>query len=127
MSIITSQIIAAEPELANDCFISKQKGELTPLTMYPDTVADGARINIGNHTWPIIRDFVDDVITVSEDEIKAATLQVWQRLKLVIEPTSGVAVAAALSKKFEKVPGQNVAVVLCGGNVDLNSLMLYYI
>ncbi|XP_077976037.1 serine racemase-like [Styela clava] len=119
------KIIAAEPDTANDCEISKQKGELTQMTDYSSTVADGARVNIDTLTWPIIRDLVDDVITVSDDEIKSATRQVWERLKLVIEPTSGVAVAAVLSKKFSRIEGKHVAVVLCGGNIDLSSFMLY--
>lgn len=120
------KVIAAEPAIADDCYQSKQRGQLTKLTNYPSTIADGARINIGQLTWPIIRDMVDDVITVSEDEIKEATQMVWERLKLVIEPTSGVAVAAVLSEKFKKCPGENVGVILCGGNVDLSSLLIYF-
>lgn len=120
----TIKIIAAEPKAANDCEISKRKGELTPLEEYPNTIADGARINIGSLTWNIIRDYVDDVITVSENEIRDATMLAWERLKVVVEPTSGVAVAAALSPKFRsEVEAKRVVVVLCGGNVDFNTFL----
>lgn len=118
------KVIAAEPKTANDCDISKQKGELSPLKEYPNTIADGARVNIGSMTWEIIRDYVDDVITVSDDEIREATILAWKRLKVVIEPTSGVAVAAALSQTFQShVKANHVAVILCGGNVDFNTFL----
>lgn len=116
------KVIAAEPEIADDCYVSKKTGVRTPNAAYPDTIADGVKVSIGPNTWPIVRDFVDDVITVSEDEIKLATLLVWERCKLVIEPTAGVAVAAVLSDKFQSVQGKNVVVLLCGGNVDMKSI-----
>ena len=119
------KIYAAEPELANDCFLSKLNGFITPLPEPPVTIADGVKTTIGESTWPIIRDLVDDVITVSEDEIKRATKLVWERAKLVIEPTTGVGVAAVLSDKFATAKNnadelKKVGVVLCGGNADLS-------
>nr|XP_039269589.1 serine racemase-like [Styela clava] len=124
------KVIAAEPELANDCYISKKTGVLTPNPTFPNTIADGVKVSVGENTWPMIRDLIDDVITVSEDEIKHATLLVWERCKLVIEPTAGVAVAAVLSENFNKTLSKlfpnsepkNVTVVLCGGNVDFGVL-----
>lgn len=64
------KVFAAEPSNADDCYQSKRKGELTPNPHPPETIADGVKSSIGLNTWPIIRDLVDDVFTVTEDEIK---------------------------------------------------------
>ncbi|XP_075024843.1 serine racemase isoform X3 [Calonectris borealis] len=118
------KVFAAEPRNADDCYQSKVRGELTPNLHPPDTIADAVKTSIGPNTWPIIRDLVDEVLTVSEEEIKRATQLVWERMKLLIEPTAGVGVAAVLSEQFQAVPRdvENVCIVLCGGNVDLSSL-----
>jgi len=89
----------------------------------PSTIADGLRTSVGHITWPIIRDNVTDVITVTEEEIISAMRVVWERMKLLIEPSAAVGVAAVFSERFKALPGlQNVGVVLCGGNVDLDNL-----
>ncbi|XP_009093109.4 serine racemase [Serinus canaria] len=118
------KVFAAEPSNVDDCYQSKVRGELTPNLHPRDTIADAVKTSIGPNTWPIIRDLVDDVLTVSEEEIKRATWLVWERMKLLIEPTAGVGLAAVLSEQFQAVPQdvQNVCIVLCGGNVDLRSL-----
>ncbi|NXF94109.1 SRR racemase, partial [Eubucco bourcierii] len=118
------KVFAAEPCNADDCYQSKLRGELTPNLHPPETIADAVKTSIGPNTWPVIRDLVDGVLTVSEEEIKQATRLVWERMKLLIEPTAGVGVAAVLSEKFQAVPQdvENVCIVLCGGNVDLSSL-----
>ncbi|KAM4842905.1 serine racemase isoform 2-T2 [Thomomys bottae] len=118
------KVYAAEPLNADDCYQSKRKGELTPNLHPPETIADGVKSSIGLNTWPIIRDLVDDVFTVTEDEIKFATQLVWERMKLLIEPTAGVGVAAVLSQSFQTVSPEvkNICIVLSGGNVDLASL-----
>jgi len=119
-------VYAAEPEMANDCFISKKTGVKTSNKSPPVTIADGVKVSIGPNAWPIIRDVVDDVITVSEDEIKEATKLVWERAKLIIEPTSGVGVAAVINnEKFNQLNGMSddvkkIAIVLCGGNCDIS-------
>lgn len=123
------KIIGAEPELANDCFLSKKSGVLTQNKTFPVTIADGVKVSVGENTWPMVRDLVDEVITVSEEEIKKATLLTMERCKLVIEPTAGVAVATVLSSKFNgclrKLFGDDspkmIAVVLCGGNIDFSA------
>uniref|UniRef100_A0A8C0KAN1 Serine racemase n=1 Tax=Canis lupus dingo TaxID=286419 RepID=A0A8C0KAN1_CANLU len=118
------KVYAAEPLNADDCYQSKLKGELTPNPYPPETIADGVKSSIGLNTWPIIRDLVDDVFTVTEEEIKYATQLVWERMKLLIEPTAGVGVAAVLSQHFQTVSPEvkNICIVLSGGNVDLTSL-----
>ncbi|XP_071066535.1 serine racemase isoform X4 [Dasypus novemcinctus] len=118
------KVYAAEPLNADDCYQSKLKGELAPNPYSPETIADGVKSSIGLNTWPIIRDLVDDVFTVTEDEIKYATQLVWERMKLLIEPTAGVGVAAVLSQRFQTVSPEvkNICIVLSGGNVDLTSL-----
>lgn len=89
-----------------------------------DSVADGLKTTLGPNTWPIVRDKVDDIFTVTEDEILLATKLIWERLKVCIEPSAGVGVAVALGKDFNQKyrPDQgfqNVGIILCGGNVDI--------
>lgn len=120
------KIILAEPETLDDTKRSFTEGRLlfhSPENKL-DSVADGLKTTLGPNTWPIVRDFVDDVITVSEEEILLATKQVWERLKVVIEPSAGVGVAVAQSlefnEKYKKSDGiNNVGIILCGGNVDV--------
>eukprot|EP00058_Branchiostoma_floridae_P028532 XP_002614023.1 hypothetical protein BRAFLDRAFT_57251 [Branchiostoma floridae] len=118
------RVYGAEPELANDAATSLAKGERCPLSYYPDTIADGLRINMGPVAWPYIRENVDDIISVTEEEIKNAMTLIWQRMKLVVEPSGVVGVAAALSDSFKarEEPAKNVAVILSGGNLDLLKL-----
>lgn len=120
------KIILAEPEQLDDAKRSFTEGRL--LKHDPDnkldSVADGLKTTLGPNTWPIIRDEVSDILTVSEDDILRATKLVWERLKVVIEPSAGVGVAVAMSpefnSKYRKCDGiQNVGVILCGGNVDV--------
>jgi len=103
----------------------KQKGERVSLPT-STTVADGLRVSIGQLNWPIIRDLVTEVITVTEEEIISCMRLVFERMKLVIEPSAAVPVAAVLSSAFKNNPNyrslRNVAVILCGGNVDLDQL-----
>jgi len=116
------RIFAAEPLGADDAARSKAAGQLIPQTA-PDTVADGLRTSLGENTWPIVRDLVEEVIVVEEDAILQATRMIWERMKLVIEPSAGVGVAVALSDHFRALQGiDRVGVVLCGGNVDLDRL-----
>ncbi|XP_068126189.1 serine racemase [Hyperolius riggenbachi] len=120
------RIYAAEPLNADDCYQSKVKGVLTPNAQPPTTIADAVKTSIGPNTWPVIRDLVDDVFVVTEEEIKQATQLVWERMKLLIEPTAGLGLAAVLSKRFQEKAGelQNICVVLCGGNMDLSNIDL---
>ncbi len=115
-----TRIIAAEPKAADDAYQSFQAGKLIELPS-PTTVADGLKTNLGSLTWPCIRDNVSDIVTVEEQEIVNATRLIWQRLKMVVEPSSAVVLAAVL-KYPEAFKNQRVGLILTGGNVDIDQL-----
>jgi threonine dehydratase/serine racemase len=116
------RVLAAEPRGADDAARSKAAGTLIPQTA-PKTIADGLLTSLGERTWPIIRDQVESIITVGEDEIVAAMRLVWERAKLLIEPSSAVPVAAVLREEFRSLEGvRRVGIVLSGGNVNLEQL-----
>jgi threonine dehydratase len=120
------KIILAEPEMLDDAKRSFEAGQR--LSHAPDnkldSCADGLKTTLGPNTWPIIRDLVDDIFTVSEEEILRATKITWEQLKVCIEPSAGVGVAVAMSRDFNLKYSvergvKTVAVILCGGNVDI--------
>lgn len=120
------KIILAEPAKLDDAKRSFEAGQLLKHDSdnILDSVADGLKTTLGRNTWPIVRDLVDDIYTVTEDEILKATKIVWERLKVCIEPSAGVGVAVAMgpdfNRKYSPASGvHNVAIVLCGGNVDI--------
>ncbi|TPX33632.1 hypothetical protein SmJEL517_g03511 [Synchytrium microbalum] len=114
------RIIGAEPKGADDAYRSMQAGQLIPQTA-PNTIADGLLTSLGSLTYPIIRDHVDEIITVEETEIVQAMKLVFERMKLVIEPSAAVGVAVVLYRpEFRRLGVKNVGVVLCGGNLDLD-------
>jgi len=87
----------------------------------PQTIADGLRHSLGDTTFAIISERVEQIITVSEEAIIHAMRLVWERMKIIIEPSSAVAVALVLESDLD-VQGQRVGIILSGGNVDLESL-----
>ena len=111
------RVIGAEPEQADDAYQSFRSGERRAVRT-PDTIADGLRGFIGVRNFALLRSHVDDVVTVSEAEIIAAMRMVLGDLKLLIEPSAAVPVAAALAGKLGRA-GERVGIVLSGGNVDL--------
>lgn len=116
------RIFAGEPSGADDAFQSKQSGRWIPQTS-PETIADGLRTSLGDLTWPFVRDEVERVIAVSEDAIGVAMRVMWERAKLMIEPSSAVAVAAVLTEEFKSLGElDRVGIVLTGGNADLDHL-----
>jgi threonine dehydratase/serine racemase len=118
----STRIFAAEPQGADDAARSFAAGNLIPQTN-PQTIADGLRTSLGELTWPIIRDHIEAVVTVGEDEIVAAMRIAWERAKLMIEPSAAVALAAVLSASFKARAGiHRVGVLLSGGNVDVTAL-----
>jgi threonine dehydratase len=112
------RVIGAEPEMADDAYQSFRSGERR-ASRTPDTIADGLRGFIGVRNFELLRSHVDDVVTVSEAEIVAAMRVMLGDLKLLIEPSAAVPVAAALAGKLGE-PGQRLGIVLSGGNVDLD-------
>ena len=112
------RVIGVEPELADDATRSFHTKTLQTVNN-PDTIADGARTPyLGKITFPLVLHYVDDMVTVSEEAILRTMFFLWERLKIVVEPT-GVLAAAALLEGVVKAPGARVGVIITGGNVDL--------
>jgi len=114
------RLLGAEPEGADDAFRSLAAGKIIPQ-INPQTIADGLRTSLGDLTFPIIRQHVERIVTVSEAGIIAAMRFVWERVKLIIEPSAAVAVGALWEHKMD-LSGLRVGVILSGGNVDLDRL-----
>lgn len=115
-----TKIYAAEPEQADDAARSFRAGHIIPDDA-PITVADGLRVSLEPYTWHFVSNYVSDFLLVSEDEITNAMKLVWKRMKIVIEPSSAVAVAAVLKNK-DLFAGKRVGIIITGGNVDLDRL-----
>jgi threonine dehydratase/serine racemase len=116
------RVFAIEPAGADDAARSMAAGRRIPPTA-PDTIADGLLTGLGELTWPILRDCVERVITVTEAEIVEAMRLAWERAKLLIEPSAAVALAGALAPEFTALRGiDRVGIVLSGGNVDVDAL-----
>lgn len=107
----------AEPEGADDAFRSVRDGMIHP-SIAPQTIADGLRTSLGEHTFPILQNKVQKILLVNDSEILSAMQLIWERLKIIVEPSSAITFAAVLKHKeiFQK---QKVALILSGGNVDL--------
>lgn len=114
------RVIAGEPEMADDAFRSMQAGEIIP-SVNPKTIADGLLTSLGMLTFPIIQKNVEQIVTVSEAGIIASMKFVWERAKIIIEPSSAVAIGVLWEKKID-LRGLKVGVIISGGNVDLKKL-----
>ncbi|MEX2603256.1 MAG: pyridoxal-phosphate dependent enzyme [Gracilimonas sp.] len=114
------KIIGAEPEQADDAYRSFKSGELIKINN-PTTIADGLRTSLGELSFSIIMDKVDDIVLVSERSIVEAMRYVWERMNLIIEASAAVPLAAVFDGKID-VQGKNVGIILSGGNVDLDNL-----
>ena len=119
------RVYGAEPTGADDAWRSKQAGALIPQ-LDPVTIADGLLTSLGDLTWPVIRDLVDDIICVKDDEIATAMRMMMERAKLVVEPSGAVAYAAVCGSAFRDLPDQlslgRVAVIASGGNLNFDKL-----
>jgi threonine dehydratase len=112
-------VIGVEPEAGNDGQQSFRSGELVTIAT-PKTIADGAQtLRLGDHTFPIIREHVSDIVTVSDDALVDAMRFFAGRMKIVVEPTGALAMAAVLTKTVDVV-GKRVGILVSGGNMDLN-------
>ena len=114
------EVIAAEPEKADDAYRSYKSGILQP-SLNPDTIADGLLTSLSELTFTIINEKVDDIIRVSEKTIILAMRMVWDRMKIIIEPSSAVALGAVIEKP-DRFASKKVGIILTGGNVDLEKL-----
>jgi len=118
-----TKVVAGEPEGADDAYRSMQSGKIE--VSQASSIADGLLTSLGDKTFPIIRDHIDEVITVSDEEIIKAMRIIWERMKIIIEPSCAVPFAAVLKKK-EKFAGKNVGIILTGGNVDLEKVAQWF-
>lgn len=112
-------VIAGEPAGADDAFRSMQSGKIEPSQA--NTIADGLLTSMGDKTFPIIRENVKEVITVTDEEIIEAMRLIYERLKIIIEPSGAVPFAAVLKAK-EKFANKRVGIIFSGGNVDLEKV-----
>jgi len=115
-----TKIIAAEPKNADDVYRSFHAGKIIEDDA-PQTVADGLKVSMRPRTWHFVSNYVNDVLLATEEEIIDAMYLTWQRMKIVIEPSSAVALATIIKNK-ERFAGHRVGVILTGGNVDLKKL-----
>lgn len=114
------QVYAGEPEGAKDTYLSMQKGEITKIA-HPSSIADGLLASMGDKNFAIIQPLVKDILLVTDEEIVEAMRLIWERMKIIIEPSCAVPVAALLKYKAP-FQGKKVGVILTGGNVDLAKL-----
>ena len=112
-----AQVFGVEPTLADDALRSIQSGHIIPST-YPNTIADGLRTSICERTFKYIKKYVDQILTVSEIQIIDAMKFLWERLKIVVEPSGAVPLAALLSKEIE-TKNKKIGLILSGGNIDI--------
>jgi threonine dehydratase len=115
-----AETIAGEPYGADDAYHSLKTGQIQPC-INPNTIADGLKTQLGDQNFPIIRQLVRQIIRVEESEIVEAMRYIWERMKIIIEPSSAVAVAALFRQK-EEFKNMKVGIIISGGNVDLENL-----
>ena len=114
-------LIGAEPAGADDAARSLAAGELIPQGG-PDTICDGLLTSLGQLTWPILRDHLERIVTVDDAQVIDAMRLIWERMKIIIEPSCATVLAVAMCEAFATVPGERIGLVLTGGNVDLATL-----
>lgn len=114
------RVIGGEPEMADDAFRSLQTGSIQP-SINPKSIADGLLSSLGSITFPIIQKNVEQIVTISEAGMVTAMKFIWERAKIIIEPSSAVPLAVLWERKID-LSGLKVGVILSGGNVDLEKL-----
>lgn len=115
-----TRVMAGEPAKADDAYRSLQAGRIVPVKD-PDTIADGLRTSLGDLTFPIIRDHVAEILTVPEEGILKAMRLIWERMKIIVEPSAAVPLGALLGRP-DDFPRKRIGIILSGGNVDLDAL-----
>ena len=117
-----TKLYGAEPKGADDAYRSFAEGKIIPQEN-PDTICDGLLTSLGDKTWNILKDHLEAIYTVTDDEVIKAMKIIWERMKIIIEPSSATPVAVALSNEFKALKGmENIGIILTGGNVDLSKL-----
>ncbi len=116
----TCKVIGGEPFEADDAWRSLQSGKIE-TNETANTIADGLRTNLGDKNFPIINELVTEIIRVEEAEITAAMRLIWERMKIIVEPSSAVPLAAVLKKK-DFFRNKKIGIIISGGNVDLENL-----
>ena len=111
------RVIGCEPKNADDAYRSKKTGQIVP-SINPNTIADGLLTSLGDKTFPIIRDFVDEIILANEEDILIAMQYIFERMKIIVEPSAAVPLAALFSNKLS-IQNKNIGIILSGGNIDL--------
>jgi threonine dehydratase len=117
-----AKLYGAEPEGADDAYRSLKEGRMLPQEN-PNTICDGLLTGLGKNTWNILKDHLEAIYTVTDDEVIKAMKLIWERMKIIIEPSSATPVAVVLSDKFKALEGmENIGIILTGGNVELSKL-----
>ena len=114
------QVIGGEPQEADDAYRSLQSGKIE-MNVSVNTIADGLKTHLGDQNFPIIQQYVSKIILLSEEEIIKAMRLIWERMKIVVEPSSAVALAALLKEK-DQFKNKRIGIILSGGNVDFAQL-----
>ena len=115
-------VYGAEPEEADDAYQSLKLGRIVPNKTI-NTICDGLRAQIGSKTFPVIQNLVDDIIPIGEEDIINALRMIWERLKIIVEPSCSIALALIIKNK-QLFKGRNVGLIMSGGNLDLDNLPL---
>ena len=114
------KVFGAEPEEADDAYQSLKQGKIVPNKTI-NTICDGLRAEIGSKTFPVIQNLVDEIIPVSEKDIIESLQMIWERMKIIVEPSCSISLALILKNK-KMFKNKNVGLIMSGGNVDLNKL-----
>ena len=117
-----AKLFGAEPKGADDAYRSLKEGKMLPQEN-PNTICDGLLTSMGENTWNILKDHLNDIYTVSDDEVIKAMKLIWERMKIIIEPSCATPVAVVMGTEFKQLKGiEKIGIILTGGNIDLSKL-----
>ncbi len=117
-----AKLFGAEPKGADDAYRSLKEGRMLPQEN-PNTICDGLLTSMGENTWNILKDHLNDIYTVSDDEVIKTMKLIWERMKIIIEPSCATPVAVVMSPEFKQLEGiEKIGIILTGGNIDLSKL-----
>ena len=117
-----AKLFGAEPKGADDAYRSLKEGRMLPQEN-PNTICDGLLTSMGENTWNILKDHLNAIYTVSDDEVIKAMKLIWERMKIIIEPSCATPVAVVMSPEFRVLKGiEKIGIILTGGNIDLSKI-----